>query len=136
MTPERTLVAHLQALVHILADLVHTRRESFIAGAFETTVYVCARPITAYILHGKTLVVVYAASSGRVQHVSRGALAPEGTVGVYALATGTCIRHEQALVQIDSRVVSARSLGTQSFEFLWKHWNFSELPSRSLIDVK
>lgn len=116
---ESALVAEFQALVHVLADLVHSRSEPVVAGALETTVDVSAGSIAAYVLLGQAFVIVHAASSARVQHVSRGTLASEGAIGVYALAACTRVRHEQTLVQIDACVVSSRSLGTQSSELLW-----------------
>jgi len=75
MASEGALIAQFQALVHIFADLVDTWRESIIAGTLKTTVNVAAGAIAADILHAQALVVVYATSSGFIQHVSRRALA-------------------------------------------------------------
>lgn len=122
MAPECTLVAKLQTLVHILADLIHPRSESFVAGALEAAVDVRAGPVTANVLIGEALVVVDATSATGIQDVARGTLAPEGTVGVYALAAGTGVWHEEALVQVDPRVVPAWSLRAEPFELLWTRW--------------
>lgn len=120
MASEGALVAQLQTLVHVLADLVHARGESFVARTFEAPFDIGARPVPAYVLLGQALVVVHATSAARVQHVAGGALASEGAIRVYALATCASVRHEEALVQVDPRVVPACSLRAQSFEFLWK----------------
>lgn len=119
VTPEGALIAQLETLVHVLADLVHSRGESFVTRTLETPVDVCARPVAAYVLLGQAFVVIHAPSPTRVQHVARGALASERAIRVYALATRASVRHEEALVQVDPCVVPARSLGAQPFEFLW-----------------
>lgn len=118
VAPEGALVAQLQALVHILADLIGARRESIVAGALETAIDVAAGAVAADVLHAQALVVIHAAPAGLVQHVSRGTLAPERAVRVDAHAAGTGVRHEQTLVQIDPGVVPARSFRAQSLEFL------------------
>lgn len=115
---EGALVAQLETLVHVLADLVHSRGESFVARTLKTPFDVRARPVAAYVLLGQAFVVVHAPSPTRVQHVARGALASEGAIRVYALATRASVWHEQTLVQVDPGVVPAWSLGAQSFEFL------------------
>lgn len=47
---EGALVAQFQALVHVFADLIGTRRESVIAGALETAFDVAARAVAADVL--------------------------------------------------------------------------------------
>lgn len=116
---EGALVAELEALVHVLADLVHSRGEPLVARALETPFDVRARPVPAYVLLGQAFVVVHAPPPTRVQHVATRALASERAVRVYALATRASVRHEQALVQVDPGVVPAWPLGAQPFELLW-----------------
>lgn len=118
MATEGALVAELEALVHVLADLVHSRGESLVARALETPFDVRARPVPAYVLLGQAFVVVHAPPPTRVQHVATRALASERAVRVYALATRASVRHEQALVQVDPGVVPAWPLGAQPFELL------------------
>lgn len=66
VTPECTLVAQFQALVHILAHLVHPRGETLVTNAFETAVNIAARSVPAYILLNQAFVIVYTASAARV----------------------------------------------------------------------
>lgn len=115
---EGALIAHFQALVHVLADLIGAWRKTVAARTLETAVDVATCAITADVLHAQALVVVHAPSPGLIQHVSRRTLASERAVRVDAFATGTSVRHEQALVQIDSCVVPPRSFRTQPLEFL------------------
>lgn len=125
VTPEGALIAQFQALVHVLAHLIHSRRESVVARALEAAVDVAAGAVAADILHVQALVVVDATSPGLVQHVSRRALAAKRTVRVDALAARTSVRHEQALVQVDPGVVSPRSLRAHPFELLCYERNCS-----------
>lgn len=118
MASESALIAHFQTLVHVLADLIGTRRKTVIARALETAVDVATGAVAADVLHAQALVVVHAPSPGLVQHVSRRTFASERTVRVDAFATGTRVRHEQALVQIDSCVVPPRSFRAQPLEFI------------------
>lgn len=130
---EGALVAQLETLVHVLADLVHSRGESFVARTLETPFDVRARPVAAYVLLGQAFIVVHAPSPTRVQHVARGALASEGAIRVYALATRASVWHEQTLVQVDPGVVPAWSLGAQSFEFLWTKQTKQNIGLRSIF---
>ena len=93
MTPEGALVTDFQALVHVLAHLVHSRGESFVAGTLETTFDVGARSVATYVLLGQALVVIHATSTSRVQYVSRGAFAPEGAISVDTVAISTGVWH-------------------------------------------
>lgn len=119
VAPEGALIAQLQALVHIFAYLMSSGRVSVIARALEAAVDVAASAVTADILHGQTLVIIHTSSPGLVQHVSGRTLAPERAVRVDTLATETGIRHEQALVQIDSSIISPRSFRAHPLEVLW-----------------
>lgn len=98
VTPEGALVANLETLVHILADLVHARSETLVAETLEASVDIRTGSVTTYVLDSQTLVVVDATSATRVQDVSRRTLAPERAISVYALPTGASVRHEEALV--------------------------------------
>lgn len=130
---EGALVAQLETLVHVLADLVHSRGESFVARTLETPFDVRARPVAAYVLLGQAFIVVHAPSPTRVQHVARGALASERAIRVYALATRASVWHEQTLVQVDPGVVPAWSLGAQPFEFLWTKQTKQNIGLRSIF---
>lgn len=77
MAPKSALTAHLQALVHILADLIGPRRETVAARALEAAVDVAASAVAANVRRAQALVAVHAPSSGLVQHVSRRTLASE-----------------------------------------------------------
>ena len=118
MTSEGTLVADFQALVHVLANLVHPRGESFVAGTLETTFDVRARSVATYVLLGQAFVVIHATSTSRVQYVSRGTFAPERAISVDTLAVSTGVWHDETLVQVDSYIVSAWPFRTQPLEFL------------------
>lgn len=77
MTPKGALIAHLQAFVHVLADLIGTRRETLVTGTFEAAVDVAAGAVTANVLHAQALVMIHATPSGFVQYVSGRTLASE-----------------------------------------------------------
>lgn len=94
VTPEGALIAHLQALVHVLADLIGARRKTLVAGAFETAVNVAAGAVTANVLHAQALVEIHATPSGLVQDVSGRTLASERAVRVDAFAADTSVRHK------------------------------------------
>lgn len=118
VTSEGALITQLQALVHIFAYLMSPGRVSIVAGALKTAVEVAASAVTADILHGQTFVIIHTSPAGLVQHVSGWTLAPERAIRVDALATGTGIRHKQALVQIDPGVVSPWSFRAHPLELL------------------
>lgn len=77
VTPEGALIAHLQALVHVLADLIDTGCVTVVARALETAVDVAAGAVAADALHAQALVVIHATSPGLVQDVSCRTLASE-----------------------------------------------------------
>lgn len=60
VTPERALVADFQTLVHIFANLIYSRSESFVTGTLETTVNIRARSIATDILLGQAFVIINA----------------------------------------------------------------------------
>lgn len=109
VAPEGALIAHLQAFVHVLADLVGTRGETLVTETLETAVNVAAGAVSANVLHGQALVVIHATPSGLVQDVSGRTLASERAVRVDALAADTSVRHEQTFVQIHPSVIPSRS---------------------------
>lgn len=115
---EGALIAQLQALVHIFAYLMSSGRVSVVAGALKTAVDVAASAVSADILHGQALVIIHTSSPGLIQHVSGRTLAPERAIRVDTLATETGVRHEQALVQIDSSIISPRPFRAHPLEFL------------------
>lgn len=119
MAPKGALIAHFQAFVHVLADLIGTRRETLVTGTFETSVNIATGAVTANVLHAKTLVMIHATSSGFVQDVSGRTLASERAVRVDAFAADTGVRHEKTLVQIDASVIPSRSFRAQPLKLLW-----------------
>lgn len=54
-----------------------------------------------------------------VQNISSGAFAAERTIGVDTITALTSVRHEQALVNVPSRITAARAPWTQTFEPIW-----------------
>lgn len=66
VTPEGALIAHLQAFVDVLANLISTRRVTVVTRALETAVDVAASAVAADVLHAQALVVIHATSSSFV----------------------------------------------------------------------
>lgn len=118
MTPEGALIAHLQTLVHVLADLIGTRCETVVTRTFEAAVDVAAGAVAANVLHAQALVVIHATPPGFVQDVSGRALASERAVRVDTFAAETGVRHEQTLVQIDPSVIPSWPFRAQPLKFL------------------
>lgn len=77
VTPECALIAHFKALVHVLADLIGTRRETVVTRTFEAAVDVAASAVAANVLHPQAFVVIHATPPGFVQNVSGRAFASE-----------------------------------------------------------
>lgn len=99
-----------------LVYLGRSRRKSVGTNAFESSLQVRARPVSANIYVYLAFVLVHAFLSSRIQNVSSRTLTPVRSVRVYTFAPVTRVRHKVAFVQVFTLVSTANALRAQFCE--------------------